>query len=609
MHGAIRTFVKCTLAFGLAALPICAQNWHQWGQNSRHTGAVPVAAQKPERVLGQFTYDSLADQMREDSGGDLLVHYMAPLVDGNDVFIVSRGESLWVSCRGNPAPCGTQRWEEMQWGITKLRDHHGRLEQQWTAMSSWKPAPDNGSGWEPVFHPALNGTILYVPGEAGMVMEFDRESGALLDCLQPFGENDPGRFVTSPLTIDANGSIYYTVLKLDPSGPWTKDANEAWLVKIDSTGQATKAAFAELVPDAPTGGCTTTFPVPALPWPPAPDAIAPLAPCGSQRPAMNAAPAVGPDGTIYAISRAHLNSFYGYLVAVNPDLTPRWAASLRDRLSDGCDVLLPPSGTLGGCRAGSLPGVDPATNQMPAGRVVDQSTASPVVAPDGSILYGAYTRYNYARGHLFRFSPEGSFLGTYDFGWDITPAVYEHDGTWSVILKDNHYDGGSYCAVPGQCGTGEAHYNLTSLGPDLGPEWTYENTNNQACERQSDGSLSCQETNEKFEWCVNMVAVDGDGVIYANSEDGNLYAVDRRGSWLDACSSSWRWAPHIRRWQSARTGASTLRTTARCSWPGAGAGTLLLRLAVNEPGIAVPGRGGDAITAPAVPACFPRPGG
>ena len=34
---------------------------------------------------------------------------------------------------------------------------------------------------------------------------------------------------------------------------------------------------------------------------------------------------------------------------------------------------------------------------------------------------------------------------------------------------------------------------------------------------------------EKFEWCVNMVAVDRDGVVYANSEDGNLYAIDRTG--------------------------------------------------------------------------------
>jgi hypothetical protein len=421
----------------------------------------------------------------------------------------------------------------MEWGVTKLRIRAGRLEQQWTAMSSWKPAPDDGSGWEPVLHPALSGRFVYVPGGAGMVMKFDRHSGELLDRMQPFAEDDPHRFVTSPLTIDADGSIYYTVMKLDASEPWTQDIKEGWLVRIDSSGRAKAVSFAELVAEPHADACATTFAEEDLPWPPAVDARPPLAPCGSQRPALNAAPAVGWDGTVYTVSRAHFNPAYSYLIALHPDLTPKWSASLRDRLNDGCDVLLPPSGTLGGCRGGSRPGVDPATNETPAGRVLDQSTASPVVAPDGSVLYGVATRYNYSRGHLFRFSSAGAFLGAYDFGWDITPAVYEHDGTWSVILKDNHYGLGSYCGVPGQCGQGDEAYHLTSLGPDLRPEWTYENTNDQACERLTDGSVSCATSTEKFEWCVNMVAVDRNGVIYANSEDGNLYAIDRTGTLVD----------------------------------------------------------------------------
>ena len=37
---------------------------------------------------------------------------------------------------------------------------------------------------------------------------------------------------------------------------------------------------------------------------------------------MNASPAVAPDGTIYLISRAHLISRWGYLVAVNNKTNP-----------------------------------------------------------------------------------------------------------------------------------------------------------------------------------------------------------------------------------------------------------------------------------------------
>jgi outer membrane protein assembly factor BamB len=32
-----------------------------------------------------------------------------------------------------------------------------------------------------------------------------------------------------------------------------------------------------------------------------------------------------------------------------------------------------------------------------------------------------------------------------------------------------------------------------------------------------------------FEWCVNAIAVDSRGVAYANSEDGNLYAIGQGG--------------------------------------------------------------------------------
>ena len=506
-----------------------AQGWQQWGQNPLHTGAAAVAAQKPEAVLAEFTYDRLADQIRQDSGGSLLVHYMAPLVDGDDVFIMTRGDSTWTSCRTALPPCGPQTWDRMQWGITKLRRADGKLEKQWTAMSSWKPAPDNGSGWEPVFHPALSGRYVYVPAAGGMIMKLDRETGELTDCLEPFEEEDSNRYVTSPVTVDAAGSVYYTVMKLDAREPWSKDVAEGFLIKADAEGRTAKVDFRYLVPGAPADGCSTTFAGEALPWPPASDVKPPAAPCGSQRPGLNAAPAVAPDGTIYVISRAHFNSAYGYLAAINPDLSVKWAASLRDRLNDGCEVSLPPNGTIGGCRAGARRGVDPATNELPAGRVQDLSTSSPVVAPDGSVLYGASTRYNYGRGHLFRFSSEGEFLNAYGFGWDITPAIFEHGGTWSAIIKDNFYAVGSYCGVLGFCGQGVSKYSITSLGPDLQPEWSFENTNDQSCERLEDGSLACEPWRDKFEWCVNMVAIDREGAVYANSEDGNVYALDRHG--------------------------------------------------------------------------------
>jgi outer membrane protein assembly factor BamB len=233
---------------------------------------------------------------------------------------------------------------------------------------------------------------------------------------------------------------------------------------------------------------------------------------------VNVAPAVAPDGTIYTVSRAHFNARDAYLVAVNTDLTPRWSASLRARFSDGCGVraeqggVLPPNGAVGGCRAGSRLGVDPMTNAPGSGSVADESTSSPVVAPDGSILYGAFTRYNYSRGHLMKFSPAGAFLAAYSYGWDLTPAIDVRDTSYSILIKDNHYeDTGSYCNVLSVCGTDPGEHSITRLrGDTLASEWST---------RSPSGA----------EWCINAPAVDRDGKVFVHSEDGSLYVISRDG--------------------------------------------------------------------------------
>src|SRR4030095_7239938 len=88
---------------------------------------------------------------------------------------------------------------------------------------------------------------------------------------------------------------------------------------------------------------------------------------------------------------------------------------------------------LGHGRIGTTPGVEPATNQRPAGIANDQGSSSPVILPDGSVLYGAFTAYNGFRGHLFKSDSNGHKVASYDFGWDVTPAVYRHHGTYSIV--------------------------------------------------------------------------------------------------------------------------------------------------------------------------------
>jgi len=390
------------------------------------------------------------------------------------------------------------------------------------------------NGWEPVFHPELAGGFLYVPGAGGSVFRVDKASGAGTR-IAPFGGGppDPSLVVAGGLAASADGRVYYDVIQVLPATPWASDALGAWLVEISSDGSTRRAAFSSLVAGAPTPAdpCEVSFPSSSLPWPPDPTAAPPTIPCGSQRPGLNVIPAIGADGTIYTVSRAHFNDRYGYLIAVDPaTLAPRWSASLRDRLSDGCGVLLPANGEPGGCRAGATRGVDPATNRPPAGRVSDNGTSSPVVLPDGGVLIGALTRYNWSRGHLFRFDAAGAFAASYHFGWDITPAIRPHaGGGYSIVTKDNHYEIGSYCGGH-FCPAEPGRYDIVSLDASLVPEWFFTNENTESCVRQGDGTIACVSDHpDGFEWCINQPAVDADGIVYANSEDGNVYAIGTDG--------------------------------------------------------------------------------
>jgi len=520
-----------------AALAASAQEWPQWAHDPQHTGKVPYLGQVAARIIDDVVYDPFVDAEKIDSGdNDLLVHYQVPLLDGNNVYMEFKTGTF----------TGAIHWETQTWNEKRLKYQGGHLVEQWSFQSDWKPVPYgtavNGPAWEPVFHAALAGSFIYVPGANGSVYKLNKTTGAVSAQIAPFGTADPDIFTAGPLSVDAAGNIYYNALKLKHGNAWNQDLDNSWLVKIASNNSFQTATYASLTPGTPgtNDKCLGIFHDNELPWPPSPDAVPGTVQCGTQRPGVNVAPAIAPDGTIYTVTVAHLWSRHGYLIAVNPNLTLKWISSLRDRFNDGCDVLLPPSGTPGGCRVGAHLGVDPAQNRPGAGRVLDDSTSSPVVLPDGSVLYGAYTRYNWFQGHLMKFSSSGQFLAGYQFGWDDTPAVYAHDGTYSILTKDNQYsDGGSYCnnntiCPPDRTASNPSFpeaYFITKLNSNLQQEWRWQNTNTLSCSRDANGNVSCVSDHPNgFEWCVNAPAVDSGGNVYNNSEDGNVYVIRPDGT-------------------------------------------------------------------------------
>ena len=551
-----------------AGQPNTACGWTQWGQNPAHTGQACVAAAPLQNVLAQVTFDPNAPLEQADSPeGDLVAHYSSPLALGDDVYMEQKG-GTWLSCSppgsgalSDGGACGHDRWELQTWSEVHYQWKSGALVKVTELPSDWKPPSDVFTSFEPVFAAAISNDFLFMPGAGGTVHVIDRKTDAETLRIDPFAlgdggtELDPTRFVVSPLTVDSKGRVLFTVLQVGTPNPFS--VANGWLVRSDAQGHVEKASFQDLTPGAPasTDLCDIGFSyaTDALPWPPVDDAGNPeptkQASCLEQRPTMNAAPAIGADGTIFVVSRAHGAERAGYLVAVNDDLTPKWTASLGGHLDDGCGVSVPSdvdsSGNLddgGGqrlthCRIGTIVGVDPATNKPPVGLADDSSSSSPVVLPDGSVLYGALTYYNNDRGHLMKFSSTGQFITSYDFGWDDTPAVWSHDGTYSIVTKDNHYFNYNSSL--------DGPYDMTQLDVNLFPEWRFESTNTQNCFRADDGGVTCSpqrcdtlsdggqacyDSNpDGFEWCVNAPAVDPNGVVYANSEDGRVYAIEQGG--------------------------------------------------------------------------------
>jgi hypothetical protein len=485
-------------------------DWSQWGRSAHHDGRACARAQEPERILAQETLDPFVDDDGEPIIGSR-DHLQVPLSDDDGrVFVVQKS--------GTPGDPSSHVWNERG-----LKWHQGQLVERWRFASDWRPAPLKTVPNSGLWQPALGRKYLYLAGAGGSVFKVDKKNGHLKKRIKPFGTAlDPNTHVVGGVTIDDDGNVYYNVVKVDKVAPRTANVHGAWLVKITAEDHVRRLDYTTLIPDAPAADdlCFLTFrdavPRPPLPWPPPnqPDGSPTLPPqraCLSQRPPLDATPAVSKDGVIFSVTRAHGTAEYSYVVAIRPNLTLDWAASLRNRGLDGCgspNVSIP-------CTPWAVPGVDISTNLPVAGQVGDQSSSAPVALPDGGVVYGSLVNNNGSRGHLLKFDRHGAFAATYDFGWDTTPGVYRHDGTYSLVLKDNYYFDGIFY--------------VTQLDAGLNEEWEFEATNTLACERLPDGTVSCEDWGSPFEWCLAAPGIDRDGTVHVVSADGNLYAIGQGG--------------------------------------------------------------------------------
>jgi hypothetical protein len=452
--------------------------WAGFGGNAQHTSLSSVTAQSLNSIHWQTPVDL---DPQYDSGGELLIHYGTPIVTPGNTVIV-------------PVKTGATSGFE----IEAFNGASGAV--KWTVSTDYQ-LPQSYD-WTPEYAPVLAGNRLYFAGNGGTlyyISNLDSTGAHPVTQVAFYGtaayDADPSVYnnsiyVSTPLTADANGDIFfgYRVYGSNPSNV------QSGIARIDANGNGTSiSAYAA------SGGDGNISQVP-----------------------FNAAPAVSNDGSTIYESVDSTSQYYGYLVALNSTtLHPEMNASgapARTFLYDPRD-----------------------NNANPAG-LLDDSTASPMVAPDGTVFYGVFGNpYNGSRGFLLHFSADLSTEYTPGaFGWDDTVSIVptsmvpQYTGTSSYLLfsKYNNYAGSG-----AQYDWGNGVNEIAVLDPNA-TQLDTRNDNDPTLQVMKEvetiagptpdaGLRNSQDPDAVHEWCIDTAVVDpATDSVYAGSEDGRLYRWD-----------------------------------------------------------------------------------
>src|SRR5262245_59949669 len=127
-----RSIVILSSAVAITGLALWAEDditfsWPQWGQNPQHQGFTGTIGQPIQSQLANIVYDPLVPQEQAFTGGELLAHYQAPILDGQDVFMEFKTGDY-------SNPFNSQVWHEK-----RLRWQGSQLVVKWDFTTDWKP--------------------------------------------------------------------------------------------------------------------------------------------------------------------------------------------------------------------------------------------------------------------------------------------------------------------------------------------------------------------------------------------------------------------------------------------------------------------------------------
>jgi hypothetical protein len=422
-------------------------------------------------------WQTLVDLNRQYSGTDLLIHYGAPLVTASNTVIV---------------PVKTGATDGFQ--VEAFDGATGTA--KYTLATDYTLPSHN---WTPSYSPALaqttSGTRLYYAGAGGTIYYIDNPDSNTPDTpvhevfyttLANYQANasafNSSIFIDTPITADSNGAIFFG-FRVQGMAPAPLSTTQSGYARIDANGNAIYVLAGTAAGDS-----------------------------NIARDSHNSAPALSNDSsTVYVAVKAGSTDYYGYLLGLDSTtLATKYKVFLKD----------PRNGNAAG--------------------ILDDGTASPMVAPDGDVYFGVFGNpYNGSRGWLLRFSGDLSVEKTPGgFGWDYTPAIvpasmdpaYTGSSSYLIFSKFNNYADPS---APSGDDFSDGINKIALLDPNATEVDPHATSNGLLVMREvltvpgpvadppNVGSSSPDATRE---WCINTAAVDpATDSIFTPSEDGHVY--------------------------------------------------------------------------------------
>jgi hypothetical protein len=493
---------RCLASIALGSLlSVCVfgQGWQCYGGNAQHSGTYTGASQS----AGIIKWQTPLDDQRSYYGNEVFAHFAAPMVTPvNNVVYGYRHTTL---VNGNP--------NYDNWSVIGCSGKTGK--QLWRFDTDFS-APilylGNGYYWTTVYpvtlfrlNPTATGRGVAAGAAGGSVLvrgSADFAGGStkrlvfyttVADYTKNAAAYAPIKICT-PISADNAGNLYfgYEVTASIPSN--LASLGTGGIAKVNAaTGASTYKSVEAMNVDS-----TLT------------------------RPSVNAAPAITTDGA----------SIYVHLVGTNS-----WEAQ---------DTVIARLETKHLNPTAHVKVIDPAVaNGSPA--VIDQSSASPMIGPDGHVFLGVFSNGGGRESHGWMMQYDAD-LNVNDkngvpfpvgaFGWDDTASIvpanivpsYTGAAKYLILTKYNNYDEIDF-------GNGDAAADGSNKVAILDP------TSNSKTTDRFTGIPVMNEVitvlgvtktaddpnhpNAVCEWCINSAAVDvprKSAII--NSEDGHMYRWD-----------------------------------------------------------------------------------